>query len=351
MKIQKSELAAKLNMVKGIVPKKSTMPVIQGVLVKDGYLIANDMEVSASVKMDCECSEEFLIPSKAFDLINSLPDGDMEMVVEQGSVTIKQKRIKNRYATVAPDGFPRPEEMKDEGETYKIDSEQFTKTLKRVMFAVAVNDPNPLMRSMCLRAHGGKLNFIGLDGHVIAWDKMDYDGEFEMLLPRSAIEKLTTMGLKGELTIRKNQRLAEFKTEGCTLTTRLVEGVYFDVSKVLSECPLKTVADRGDLLSALTRARMCITEDNVPIKMSFKNSEVELGIISTSADYSESVELLTNMEQELMIAFNPRLLISGLKSFEENSVEMDMASPKAPFIIKSEETEYFVVVLPVMVKG
>jgi len=274
----------------------------------------------------------------------------MELVVEQGSVTIKQKRIKNRYATLAADGFPRPEAMKDEGETYKIDSEQFTKTLKRVMFAVAVNDPNPLMKSMYLRAHGGKLDFIGLDGHVIAWDKMDYDGEFEMLLPRSAIEKLATMGLKGELTIRKNQRLAEFKTEGCTLTTRLVEGKFFDVSKILMECPMKTVADRGDLLSALTRAKMCITEDNVPIKMTFSKSEVEIGIASTSADYSENVEMLTNMDQELIIAFNPRLLINGLKSFEENAVELNMASPRSPMIIKSEETDYFVVVLPVMVK-
>lgn len=38
MKIQKTELAAKLNQIKGVVPKKTTMPILQGILVKEGYL-------------------------------------------------------------------------------------------------------------------------------------------------------------------------------------------------------------------------------------------------------------------------------------------------------------------------
>lgn len=38
MKLQKAELAQKLNKIKGVVPKKTTMAVLQGVLVMDGYL-------------------------------------------------------------------------------------------------------------------------------------------------------------------------------------------------------------------------------------------------------------------------------------------------------------------------
>lgn len=36
MKIQKTDLAQKLNKIKGVVPKKTTMPVLQGILVRDG---------------------------------------------------------------------------------------------------------------------------------------------------------------------------------------------------------------------------------------------------------------------------------------------------------------------------
>lgn len=38
MKIEKTELAQKLNKIKGVVPKKTPMPVLQGILVQDGYL-------------------------------------------------------------------------------------------------------------------------------------------------------------------------------------------------------------------------------------------------------------------------------------------------------------------------
>lgn len=50
MKIQKTELATKLNQIKGVVPKKTTMPILQGILVKEGYLIANNLEMTVKAK-------------------------------------------------------------------------------------------------------------------------------------------------------------------------------------------------------------------------------------------------------------------------------------------------------------
>ena len=52
MKIQKTELATKLNQIKGVVPKKTTMPILQGILVKEGYLIANNLEMTVKAKLE-----------------------------------------------------------------------------------------------------------------------------------------------------------------------------------------------------------------------------------------------------------------------------------------------------------
>ena len=52
MKIMKAELVQKLNKIKGIVPKTTTMPVLQSILVKDGYLIANNMETTVKAKLE-----------------------------------------------------------------------------------------------------------------------------------------------------------------------------------------------------------------------------------------------------------------------------------------------------------
>ena len=50
MKIQKTDLAQKLNKIKGVVPKRTVLPALKGVLVMDGYLIANNTEMT--VKKD-----------------------------------------------------------------------------------------------------------------------------------------------------------------------------------------------------------------------------------------------------------------------------------------------------------
>ena len=97
MKLQKAELAQKLNKIKGVVPKKTTMPVLQGVLVMDGYLIANNTEMTVKAKIEGIEGESFIIPEKAFDLINNLPDGEMEIsATANNTITIKADKIKNK---------------------------------------------------------------------------------------------------------------------------------------------------------------------------------------------------------------------------------------------------------------
>ena len=95
MKIQKMELAQKLNKIKSVVPKKTTQAVLQGILVKDGYLIANNMEMTVKAKIEGTEGESFIIPERAFDLINNLPDGEMEIkVTSRIRLRSKQTRLK-----------------------------------------------------------------------------------------------------------------------------------------------------------------------------------------------------------------------------------------------------------------
>ena len=97
MKVQKTELAAKLNKIKGVVPKKTTMPILQGILVNEGYLIANNMEMTVKAKLEGTEDECFIIPERAFDLINNLPDGEVDIsVTAENTITIKADKLKQK---------------------------------------------------------------------------------------------------------------------------------------------------------------------------------------------------------------------------------------------------------------
>ena len=348
MKIQKTDLAQKLNKIKGVVPKKTTMPVLQGILVRDGYLIANNMEMTVKAKIEGTEGESFIIPERAFDLINNLPDGEMEISVAAGNIiTIKADKIKNKYQTLDPAQFPTTASQ-DEGSELRIKAEMLLESMKRVSYAVPAQNTNTVMTAMCLQAAGGQLNFAGLDGHVLAWDKIDYDGEFELLIPKNTVDKMKSLGLSGEVQIRHNKTGAVFITEDFEIYTRLIEGEYFKYQTLFKELPLHTVVSRIALLDAMTRAKMC-TEERCPVKFEMDGGALSLSIKDNTTDYHETVELQEDIAKTLTIGFDARLVLETLKAFDCENVGLSFGGPKMPMIVEAEDSDFKTIVLPVAI--
>nr|WP_300819391.1 DNA polymerase III subunit beta [uncultured Acetatifactor sp.] len=348
MKIQKTDLAQKLNKIKGAVPKKTTMPVLQGILVRDGYLIASNMEMTVKAKIEGTEGESFIIPERAFDLINNLPDGEMEISAAAGNIiTIKADKIKNKYQTLDPAQFPTTASQ-DEGSELRIKAEMLLESMKRVSYAVPAQNTNTVMTAMCLQAAGGQLNFAGLDGHVLAWDKIDYDGEFELLIPKNTVDKMKSLGLSGEVQIRHNKTGAVFITEDFEIYTRLIEGEYFKYQTLFKELPLHTVVSRIALLDAMTRAKMC-TEERCPVKFEMDGSALSLSIKDNTTDYHETIELQENIAETLTIGFDARLVLETLKAFDCENVGLSFGGPKMPMIVEAEDSDFKTIVLPVAI--
>ena len=132
MKIQKNELAQKINKIKSVVPKKTPMSVLQGILVKDGYSIANNLEMTVKAKIDGAEGECFIIPMKAFDLISNLPNGEVEIISDGNNIPIKAAKIKNKYQTMDPAQFPETAIPEGEEQEIILDSSELLESMKRV---------------------------------------------------------------------------------------------------------------------------------------------------------------------------------------------------------------------------
>lgn len=350
MKIEKNELAQKLNKVKGVVPKKTTtgMPVLQGILLKDGYLIANNLEMTVKAKIEGADGESFIIPEKAFDLINNLPDGEIKITVTgENTITIKADKIKNKYQTIDCATFPLP--AVPEGNESTIKAETLLESIRRVAYAVPAQAANAIMSCMCLHAIDEELNFVGLDGHVLAWDKVHYDGVLELLIPKNAVEKLKTLGLSGEVQIMHNKTGAVFITEDFEVYTRLAEGEYFKYKTMFKGLPLHTVVSRMELLDAVTRAKMC-TEDKCPIRFELQGNSLNLSIKDNTTDYQETVDLQEEMSEKLIICFNSKLVLDTLKAFDCDNVGISFGGSKMPMIVEAEDSDFRAMVLPVAMK-
>ena len=346
MKIQKTELAQKLNKIKSVVPKKATQAVLQGILVKDGYLIASNLEMTIKAKIEGTEGESFIIPERAFDLISNLPDGEIEITPTAGNtITIKADKIKNKYRTLDAETFP-VTAVPEEGNELTIKADMLFESVKRVAYAIPAHGKNAVMMAMCLQATGGQLNFVGLDGYVLAWDRVDYDGEFELLIPKNTVEKLKSLGLSGEVQIKHNKLGAVFATEDFEVYTRLVEGKYFKYRPMFKELPIHTVVSRSDFLDSMVRAKMC-TEEKCPVRFEMSGNTLSLSIKDKTTDYNETVELQEEMSKELTIGFNARLILETLKAFDCDNVGLSLEGPNMPMIVEAEDSDFRAIVLPV----
>lgn len=348
MVIQKAELAGKLNKIKGVVPKKSPIAALQGVLVSDGFMTANDLEIAVRAKLEDAEGESFIIPERAFDLINNLPDGEMEISASaKDMITIKADKVVNRYQTMDPDDFP-PAVPPEDGEELTIRAEKLMESMKRVAYAVSPVNTNTLLTAMCLQASGGQLSLVGSDNHMLAWDRLDYEGEFELLIPKNAAERMKTLGLSGDMRIKHGRTGAMFVTEEFEVFTRLLDGKYFDYRKAFSDFPMHTVISRADFLDAMVRAKMC-TEARSPVIFKLDGGTLDLDIRDQTTEYHETLELQEDMEGPLTIGFNAQLVLETLKSFDCDNVGISFGGPKSPMIIEAEDSDFRALVLPVFI--
>lgn len=348
MKIQKKELAQKLNKIKGVVPKRNAMPALQGILVKDGYFIASNTEITIKEKVDGIEGECFIIPERAFDLINNLPDSEVDISIITGNaIEIKVDGIKNTYQTLAPEQFPMDSVQETEN-LLTIKAKTLLKSMGRVSYAIPIQGGNAIMSSMCLRASGGQLDFVGLDGHMLAWDKVEHEGDFELLVPKDTVDKLLSLGLSGEVLITHNRTGAVFITEEFEIYTRLIEGKYFNYQAMFSEPPFHTIVSRTSFLNAMTRAKMCADERH-PAKFELQGKQLKLSIKDSLTDYQETVELQECIEKPLVIGFNAKLVLKTLNAFDCDNVSVSFDSPRMPMIIEEDNGNFKAIVLPVKI--
>lgn len=348
MKIQKNELAQKINKIKSVVPKKTPMSVLQGILVKDGYLIANNLEMTVKAKIEGAEGECFIIPMKAFGFISNLPNGEVEIISDGNNITIKAAKIKNKYQTMDPAQFPETAIPEGEEQEIILDSSELLESMKRVSYAVPAQSSNVIMTAMCLQAKDGYLNFVGLDGHVMAWDKVKYTGDFTLLLPKNTTDKLQSIGIEGSISIRHNKIGAVFVTEEYEIYTRLIEGVYFKYQNMFSELPLHTIVTRLELLDAMVRAKMC-TEERCPVKFEISGDTLNVSIKDSTTDYHETIALQEPLAEKLTIGFDARLVIETLKAFDCDNIGVQLQASKAPMIIEAEDSDFEAIVLPVAI--
>ena len=135
---------------------------------------------------------------------------------------------------------------------------------------------------------------------------------------------------------------------------RLLEGEFLDWRRVVpSNCPIKMVANVGDLASSVERVGLIVSEKyKSPVRCVFGNQEL-LMRTSTTIGAAEDRCSLAGDGQELEIGFNVRYLAEALRVIPSEEVTLELTNGLSPIVLTpvDEKEDFAYMVLPVRIKN
>ena len=349
MKVFKHELVAALKNLKTVIPKGQNLPGLHGILVDDGVLTASNTELTMQMTLAASKGERFIIPENAFALIENLPEGEITITEEDSRIRISTSKIKNQFPTYPADEFIYAKPLVSVNKT-NVSGPELIKALRRVEFACASEGSKPVLCGVCIKRHSGSMDVVATDAHVLAWDQLKSDGDdMEIIVPQEAVKKLISMGIDDDIDLNHDEHHAIFHTDKYTIYTRLINGPYLDYKRPFTEQPVRTYADRKEMLAAVQRAKMCADKEfqNSPITLAFSRDGMSIQKVGGDVIYDEKMPTGMDVEEDITIGFDGTILASAVKAFDSDELTMSMTSPAHPMILGAETSEMKVLVLPV----
>ena len=357
----KSNLVKGVNIVSKAVPSKTTMPILECILIDASTNIikftANDMELGIETVIDGTILEKGIvaIDAKIFsEIVRKLPDN--EVVIECDSnlqTTIFFEKAKFSISSKSGEDFSYlPYVEKND----MITLSQFTlkEIIRQTIFSIADNDSNKLMTGELFQIQDNMLKVVSLDGHRISIRKTELKDSYpsrKVVVPGKTlieVSKILSGEAESEVNISFTNNHVLFEFDNTVVVSRLIEGEYFRIDQMLSnDYDTKVKINKKEFLSCIDRATLLVKEgDKKPIIINILDDVMELRIKSQIGSMNE--EILINKEgKDLLIGFNPKFLIDALRVIDDEEVTLYLMNPKAPCFIKDEKESYIYLILPV----
>ena len=327
-------LDAVLKMQK-IVGSKSTMPVLEGILLsaEKGLLTLSSYNLEMGMKKEiyavCEQEGDIVINARLLaEILRKLRGIDVEIECDERLVChIKSGEAVFDIMGMAASDFPEMPSLTD-GENLKLNGEDFVEMVKGTIFAVSqIEGTRPILTGINISVNNGILQFVAIDGYRLAIrkKKINIDNDIEFIVSGKALNEVVKLidETTKDVEIKVGKRLILFKIEGYVFISRLLEGEFVNFEKIIpNECKQSTTVDCKEIIDSVERVSLLINDTfSTPIRCAFNREEL---IISCATSLGRAKEkLVISLDgDEFEMGLNSRYLLDALKACETEKITL-----------------------------
>lgn len=354
MTIEKSEIAEKLKQLKSIGSPKLKDD-LQGVLLKDNCLIANNLNIAMQVPITPVTDEIFIIPMNAIDLIEKLPDGPMDISCnDKNVITVQSGKIKSKFPTLDAELFPELEVIK--GTThpdFQFPFSDIEKSVNKIIYACPNNSSKPIYTGILFDGNGKSMNLVACDGYRLSLIQLHTAQQLNVVVPKEAIQKAIAVGNnENDFKMYKQKKKIILSVGAYTIYANLISGEYLDYRAALpKKAVMTTKVNKKDFVACLNRSIICCGTEKGTCTILESNSDSQhiiVGIQSRINKFSENIDTEGKINTNIKMGMNAKYLIEAVKASDEESVTLQYAGDVQPLLVC--DTALRQMVLPVRLR-
>jgi len=362
-----------MQLLEPAVPRKTALPVLHNVLLKDGRAVAGDMETFVFIDLP-EADTECLIPHKAvMELLKFVPGNETLTIEVNREITFSWDGGKSSYPLVKTEEYPPEPELEVKTEA-TMDGNALVMTLDSIAGYCSSDENRPVLTGVAILP-GETLDIAAGDGFRMAYQTISESFHIEqpIVIPSGAVHILTYLWKHTKPDAATGDSLVELVTSkrrvdvglveakgsgaellrlrfgGVTALIKLIEGTSPNFKQLIPEDiptpQVKFFSD--DLERAVKRLHPIARGGSGIVRLSWTNDTMTVSASNEEAGKVEGT-LPVQADNPDRVAIDIRYLLEYLKG-KEGMITMGLTGKTAPVVFRHRSSP-LVLVMPMNVQ-
>ena len=363
--VSQQQLAQGLSIVSRAVSPRSTLPVLENVLLATDEgrlrLAATNLELGISCWIGAQIQEEgsITVPARLLtDMVSTLPNDTVHLSVNTNTCTLSVRcspastEIKGIDAQEFP---PMPATDATEGIRLKVSA--FKEMVQQVTFAASTDEARPVLQGIQTTVNEKEIVMASTDGFRVSVSKRSIENAshkpMSMIIPARALNELARIATDGESEVRmvipSGRGQVVFRLDSAELVSQLIDGTFPDYKVIVPRTfKCHTIISTPTFLKACKQAEIIArsgTGNNV-IRLTLQPNPDRPGQVEVSAQSEETGSYDTKIDANidgagLVVAFNVRFLREVLEVIKTPNLILETNDHKSPARVQPVGDENF----------
>ena len=346
--VMKETVLEELQLLQGIVEKRTTMPILQNILVSASgakvEMVGTDLEVGLRTTFEAQVEEEGALTvsgKKIFEIVRSLADGEKVVFKQKGGqqmeVTCGESEFK--INVLPKDDYPQVPEPKF-AKKILFSLEAYKEMIDLVSYAIA-QEQRYYLNGALFNIKSTSLELVSTDGHRLAYtstpvDKLKLEKPLSVIVAKKTLTEIRkTDDQEVEFDLDENNLF--FKTKNRILISRIIESKFPNYDAVIpKDNPHFLTVDREPFTQAIRRVSLLSTERSRGVKFFVEKGQLRL--FSSNPEIGEARDKLSVEYKgpDLEVGFNSQYLLEFLTAIHSEKVRFELKDENSAALLKPE---------------